>query len=87
MHIVTTREFRANQKKYFDLAESETIFVARKNARPIVISVANDDDYLSKAELLSIQKGLEDIKNGRIYKMKESDSLTEFLKRTEECMK
>ena len=87
MHIVTTREFRANQKKYFDLAESETVFVTRKNARPIVISVANDDDYLSKAELLSIQKGLEDIKNGRIYKMKESDSLTEFLKRTEECMK
>ena len=87
MHIVTTREFRANQKKYFDLAESETVFVTRKNARPIVISVANDDDYLSKAELLSIQKGLEDIKNGRIYKMKESDSLTEFLRRTEECMK
>ena len=87
MHIVTTREFRANQKKYFDLAETETIFVTRKNARPIVISVANDDDYLSKAELLSIQKGLEDIKNGRIYKMKESDSLTEFLRRTEECMK
>ena len=87
MQVISTREFRANQKKYFDLAESETIFVARKNARPIVISVANDDDYLSKAELLSIQKGLEDIKNGRIYKMKESDSLTEFLKRTEECMK
>lgn len=87
MHIVTTREFRANQKKYFDLAESETIFVARKNARPIVISVANDDDYLSKAELLSIQKGLEDIKNGRTFKMKESESLTEFLKRTEECIK
>lgn len=87
MHIVTTREFRANQKKYFDLAETETIFVTRKNARPIVISVANDDDYLSKAELQSIQKGLEDMKNGRIYKMKENESLTEFLKRNEECIK
>lgn len=87
MQIITTREFRANQKKYFDLAESEIIFVARKNARPIVISVADDDDYLSKAELLSIQKGLEDIKNGRTYKMLEGESLTEFLKRTEGCMK
>ena len=87
MQIVSTREFRANQKKYFDLAESETIFVARKNARPIVISVADDDDYLSKAELLSIQKGLEDIKNGRTYKMQEGESLTDFLKRTEACMK
>ncbi len=87
MQIITTREFRANQKKYFDLAESETVFVARKNARPIVISVADDDDYLSKAELLSIQKGLEDIKNGRTYKMQEGESLTDFLKRTEACMK
>ena len=41
------------------------------------------DDYLSKAELLSIQKGMEDIKNGRTYKMKEGESLTDFLKRTE----
>ena len=29
---------RANQKKYFDLAENETIFVARGKARPIMIS-------------------------------------------------
>ena len=86
MQIVTTREFRANQKKYFDLAETETVIVARKNARPIVINVA-DDDYLSKAELLSIQKGMEDIKNGRTYKMQEGESLTDFLKRTEVCMR
>lgn len=78
MQIVSTREFRANQKKYFDLAESETIFVARKNARPIVISVA-DDDYLSKAELLSIQKGLEDIKNGRTTKIKDINNIWESI--------
>lgn len=87
MQIVSTREFRANQKKYFELAEHETVFVSRKNARPIVISVADDDDFLSKEELLSIQKGLEDIKNGRTYRMQESESLTDFLKRTEECIK
>lgn len=87
MQIITAREFRANQKKYFDLAESETVFVARKNARPIVISVADEDDFLSKAELLSIQKGIEDIKKGRTYRMREGESLTEFIKRTEGCMK
>lgn len=79
MQIVTTREFRANQKKYFDLAERETIFVARKNARPIVISVADDDDYLSKAELLSIQKGLEDIKSGRTTKIKDINNIWESI--------
>lgn len=87
MQIISTREFRANQKKYFDLAESETILVARKNARPIVISVVDDDDFLSKAELQSIQKGMEDIRNGRTYKMQQGESLTDFLKRNEACMK
>ncbi|MEO3257685.1 prevent-host-death protein, partial [Parabacteroides distasonis] len=27
MQIVTTREFRANQKKYFEMAETETILI------------------------------------------------------------
>ena len=64
-----------------------TVFVSRKNVRPIVISVADDDDFLSKEELLSVQKWLEDIKNGRTYRMQEGESLTDFLKRTEECIK
>jgi len=50
-------------------------------------TVDDDDDFLSKAELQSIQKGLEDIKNGRTYRMQEGESLTNFLKRTEACMK
>ena len=87
MQIITTREFRANQKKYFEMAENETIFVARKNARPIAISVVDDDDYLSKVELQSIQKGIDDIKQGRTHKMQEKESLTDFLNRTEECLK
>ena len=40
-----------------------------------------NDDYLSKAELLSIQKGLEDIKNDKTHKMQKSENLTDFLKR------
>jgi len=55
MQIVTTREFRANQKKYFELAERETVFVSRKNARPIVISVADDDDFLSHQKRQNLQ--------------------------------
>jgi hypothetical protein len=43
MQIVTTREFRAHQKKYFNLAEREKVYVTRRNARPIIISVANED--------------------------------------------
>lgn len=83
MHIITSREFRANQKKYFDMAERETIFVSRRNARPIIINVADDEDMLSEEELQSLQKGLDDIKAGRVYEMLPNESLTDFIKRIE----
>lgn len=44
-------------------------------------NIADNGDNLSKSELRSIQKGLEDIENGRTYKMQEGESLTDFLNR------
>ena len=87
MQIVTTREFRAYQRKYFELAEHEAVFVARPNARPIVISVASDDEYLSNEELQSIQRGMEDIRDGRTHKMMPEESLEQFMNRIEACTK
>lgn len=55
------------------------LFMQKGNASyTTVISVADDEDFISKEELQSIQKGLDDIKNGRTYKMHENESLTEF---------
>ena len=65
MQIITTREFRANQKKYFELAEKETIFVSRRNAAPIVVYAATEEDFPSREELEAIQRGIEDIKQGQ----------------------
>ena len=87
MQVITMREFTANQEKYMELVDSDVVVVARENARPIIIRVANDEDNLSEAELRAIQKGLEDIKNGRTYRMREGESLTEFVERTEECIR
>lgn len=83
MRIITSREFRANQKKYFDMAEKETVLVSRRNGRPIIIKVAEEDDLLSKEELLSIQRGLEDVKAGRTYEMKPEETLDMLLNRME----
>lgn len=70
MQVITAKELRANQKKYFDLAEKETIFVVRRKARPIMISVATDEEEnLTRSDLLSIKKGLENIKEGRTVKI------------------
>lgn len=86
MQIVTAREFRANQKKYFELAEKETVFVSRRNAAPIIVHAATEDDFPSKEELAAIQRGIEDIKQGRTFKMQKDESLDDFLDRIEdEC--
>lgn len=86
MQIVTTREFRANQKKYFEMAEKETIFVSRRNAAPIVVYAATEEDFPSREELMAIQRGIEDIKAGRTFKMGKGESLDDFLNRIEgEC--
>ena len=82
MLIISPAELRANQKKYFDLAAHETIYVARRNEAPILISVAKDEDMLTREELLSIQKGLDDVKNGLVNRMEKWESLDDFLDRT-----
>lgn len=81
MQVITTRDFRANQRKYFDMAEKEPVFVMRRGARPISISVVNDADILSETDLASIRRGLEDIKTGKTYSMGQNESLDAFLDR------
>ena len=86
MQIVTTREFRANQKKYFEMAETETILVSRRNAAPIMVCAVREGDFPSREELEAIQRGIEDIKQGRTFKMRKDESLDDFLNRIEdEC--
>ena len=55
MQIITTSEFRANQKKYFELAEKEKIFVSRRNAAPIVVYAATEEDFPSREELKRVE--------------------------------
>lgn len=81
MQVITARDFRANQRKYFDMAEKEPVFVLRRGARPVSISVVNDGDILPSDVLQSIARGLDDIKHGRVYKMGESETLGAMLDR------
>lgn len=116
MEVVSTREFRANQRKYFGLAHNgvDVILKSRNwgSFRLIPVSqsdiVTNKPDLtericqalrevklmregkikeLSMDELLSVQNGLEDIKDGKTYKMQKGEDLSDFLKRAETCMK
>lgn len=83
MQIVTTREFRANQKKYFEMAEKETILVSRRNATPIMVCAIREGDFPSREELAAIQRGIDDVRNGNTFRMAENESLDDFLNRIE----
>lgn len=84
MQIVTTREFRANQKKYFEMAETETILVSRRNAAPIMVCAVREGDFPSKEELAAIQRGIDDVRNGNTFRMAKNESLDDFLNRIED---
>ena len=69
MRIITTREFRENQKSYFDLAEKERINNHRGNNRkpvlltPVEESEETDIYFTDSAVMTSIRQGIEDVKN------------------------
>lgn len=81
MQIITSREFRANQRKYFALAEKEPVFVMRRGAKPVSISVVNDSDMMSASDLESIRRGLEDVKTGNTHTLGANESLDALLDR------
>ena len=66
MIVISPAEFRANQKKFFEIAEKETVIVARKNEKPMIIKPWEDDDIPTREDLMAIQEGLNDIKEGRV---------------------
>ena len=79
MHIITSREFRANQKKYFELAEKEMVLVSRRNKAPIAIFTPSDDDFLTKKEIECISRGFEEIKRGETTRIENIENIWESI--------
>ena len=75
MRIITSREFRENQKTYFDLAETERVIIHRgKNRKPVLLtpldeSAETDIFFSDPAALTSIKQGVEDVKAGKITRI------------------
>jgi len=81
MRIITTREFRENQKSYFDLAEKERVIVHRgKNKKPVLLTPIEEseesDIYFSNFNVIaSILRGIEDLKEGRLTGIKDTKNI------------
>lgn len=79
MIVITTREFRENQKKFFDLAEVQRVIIKRKNqflelvprgeAIPESVSPSNDTYFDDPRNIEDIVKASEQARNGQTVKL------------------
>ena len=83
MVIVSSREFRANQRKYFDLARiNEVVITSRSHGSYRLVPISDGDTLIDHATLdAKIRQGIADYESGKVSRMKEGESSGEFLAR------
>lgn len=76
MLVISSKEFRDNQKKYFDLVDqNQQVIVQRGKDKSYVLVPINDEDrfFLDPKVIEDVLEGIEDYKAGRVIKVKEED--------------
>ena len=83
MVVVSSREFRANQKKYFDLAQSNLVVIKTRNHGSYKLVPVEDSDFIiSDAELLAkINRGIAEFEQGRAVAIAAGESSEAYLAR------
>ena len=83
MVVVSSREFRANQKKYFDLAQSNLVVIKSRNHGSYKLVPVDDSDFImNEAELSAkINRGIAEYEQGKAIAMAAGESSEEYLTR------
>ena len=83
MVFVSSREFRANQKKYFDLAKSNTVVIMSRTHGNYKLVPVSDNDMLIDSETLQakINRGIAEYEQGKATAMAEGETMEAFLDR------
>ena len=78
---ITSRQFRDEQRKYFDLADNGTqIVLKRGRKRAYVLTPLDEEDlYFTPGMLKKIERSLEHAKNGNVTRVKTKEELKSFL--------
>ena len=82
MIIISSREFRDNQKKYFDLVDqNEQVIVQRGKRKSYILSPLSEIDRMStNPELIAkIKKAEEQIAAGNVVTLNSSEDIKTFL--------
>lgn len=81
MMVISSREFRQNQKLYFEMVDNgEQIIVQRGKNKSYALTPINlEDNYFNPAMLKRIQESLDQIKNGQSKQISTKEEITELL--------
>jgi len=81
MVIISSREFRQNQRSYFDrVDQGEQIIVQRgKDKSYILMPVTEDDMYLNGAMVERIRASIKEADKGETMRITKPEEITELL--------
>lgn len=79
MLIISTREFRNNQKKYLDLVDQNERIIIQRGKKSYMLKPLTETEYIqSDPEIMeSLRQGIEDIKAGRVTRIKDPKNIWE----------
>lgn len=83
MVIVSSRDFRANQRKYFDLARTNDVVITSRTFGNYRLVPVKDDDIVVDHTTLDakIRRGIEEYEQNKVYRMEEGENMEGFLDR------
>ncbi|MEM6766601.1 MAG: type II toxin-antitoxin system prevent-host-death family antitoxin [Bacteroidota bacterium] len=81
MLIISSREFRQNQKEYFDRVDKgEQIIVQRGKDKAYLLTPISEDDMIFNAEMIEkIKQSMLEIQNGESISISTPEEINELL--------
>ncbi len=81
MLVISSREFRQNQRIYFEKADKgEQIIVQRGKDKSYALTPINEDDIYFNAEMLErIKRSIKQVKEGKVKRVTTPDEISDLL--------
>ena len=81
MLVISSREFRQNQKMYFDRADKgEQIIVQRGKDKAYALTPVNENDVYFNAKMVErIRQSIKEVQEGKVTKVSSSEQISDLL--------
>ena len=81
MLVISSREFRQNQKEYFERADKgEHIIVQRGKDKAYALTPVTEDDLYFNADMIEkLKQSIQEVQNGEVKKVTSSKEISDLL--------